>query len=165
MSFIYHVLSPCMPLHIPFPLPRTGYTPLANSSFLSFKVKLKVICYSCLVLYSFAMFFHCWQDVLFQPLTCFGQQNKVEVMVDQYGGWASRGLKHALLYHHLENQSSPTYWRMRNTWNRAKSLQGPSPAQPRPADGQPSPRPKGGPNRAAQPTPSYPEMHEQSVCY
>lgn len=58
MSLIYHVLSPCVSLHIPFPLPRC--IPLANSSFSSFKVKLKVIYYPRPVLYSFAMFFHCW---------------------------------------------------------------------------------------------------------
>lgn len=79
---------------IQFPLPRAQCSLLANSSFLSFGVNLKSVCYPCPVPDCIATVGECSALALDSRLkaghvTRFGQQNEREVVVGQDGAEAS----------------------------------------------------------------------------
>lgn len=151
VSLIYH-----MPLHIPFPLTRTECTPLANLSFLSFKVKLKVICYPChIALPCFPLLVGCTSPAL--DLLWPTEQGGSD------GGpvWGL-GLKRARTCSPLPSPgelAQPNILEDQRHMEQSQVTAVTKSSQASPTDGQPFPR------HAAQPTPSYPYMHQQSICY
>lgn len=156
---VCHVLSSCMPLHIPLPSSTTEeHTPLVNSSFLSFKVKIKGLCCPCSVPSSTAMFFHLgW---MFCPRPLLWTQSKPFDFLWPRGWGRSDGqptwgldLKetHYALSSAIAMRTSPPSLPedKRDTWSRAKSPQWHRQAQLRSTSGQWSPRHVDGLSRAA----------------